>query len=71
MYMYVCMCDVRHDIQIPCTRYVTINRLYLYLIFIFMNVIGLVRYLECISSHQGCLAKMGLMGMDTSNKIII
>ena len=33
MYMYVCrpMYDVRHDIQIPCTRYVAINRLYLYL----------------------------------------
>ena len=27
--MYVCMYDVRHDIQIPCTRYVAINRLYL------------------------------------------
>ena len=31
VYMYVCMYDVRHDIQIPCTRYVTINRLYLYM----------------------------------------
>ena len=31
---------------------------------IFMNVIGLVRCLECISSHKGCLAKMGLMDMD-------
>ena len=29
MYMYVCMYDVCHDIQIPCTRYVAINRLYL------------------------------------------
>ena len=29
--IYVCMYDVRHDIQIPCTRYVAINRLYLYL----------------------------------------
>ena len=29
--MYVCMYDVCHDIQIPCTRYVEINRLYLYL----------------------------------------
>ena len=28
--IYVCMYDVRHDIQIPCTRYVAINRLYLY-----------------------------------------
>ena len=25
--IYVCMYDVRHDIQIPCTRYVAINRL--------------------------------------------
>ena len=34
MYMYVCMYDVRHNIQIPCTRYVAINRLYLiYLVF--------------------------------------
>ena len=31
IYVYVCMYDVRHDIQIPCTRYVAINRLYLYL----------------------------------------
>ena len=31
-WLYVCMYDVRHDIQIPCTRYVAINRLYLYLI---------------------------------------
>ena len=36
-YVYLCICmyvymyDVRHDIQIPCTRYVAINRLYLYL----------------------------------------
>ena len=29
IYVYVCMYDVRHDIQIPCTRYVAINRLYL------------------------------------------
>ena len=29
--MYVCMYYVRHDIQIPRTRYVAINRLYLYL----------------------------------------
>ena len=27
--IYVCMYDVRRDIQIPCTRYVAINRLYL------------------------------------------
>ena len=27
--MYVCMFDVRHDMQIPCTRYLAINRLYL------------------------------------------
>ena len=27
--IYVCVYDVRHDIQIPCTRYVAINRLYL------------------------------------------
>ena len=26
--IYVCMYDVRHDIQIPCTRYVAINRLF-------------------------------------------
>ena len=31
IYVYVCMYDVRHDIQIPCTRYVAINRIYLYL----------------------------------------
>ena len=29
--IYVCMYDVHHDIQIPCTRYVAINRLYFYL----------------------------------------
>ena len=29
--IYVCMYDARHDIQIPCTRYVAINRIYLYL----------------------------------------
>ena len=28
--IYVCMYDVHHYIQIPCTRYVAINRLYLY-----------------------------------------
>ena len=38
VYMYVCMYDIRHDIQIPCTRYVAINRLYLYLIFIFIFI---------------------------------
>ena len=27
--MYVCMCDVCHDIHIPCTRYVAIHYLYL------------------------------------------
>ena len=26
------MYDVRHDIKIPCTRYVAINRPYLYLL---------------------------------------
>ena len=31
MHIDPCMYDVRHDIQIPCTRYVAINRLYLYL----------------------------------------
>ena len=25
-----CMYDVRHDMQVPCTRYLAINRLYLY-----------------------------------------
>ena len=31
-YIYVCMYvyDLRHDMQIPCTRYVAINRIYLY-----------------------------------------
>ena len=29
MYVYVCMYGVCHDMQIPCTRYVVINRLYL------------------------------------------
>ena len=38
IYVYVCMYDVRHDIQIPCTRYVAINRLYLYLYLIFYNI---------------------------------
>ena len=37
MYMYVCMYDVRHDIQIPCTRYVAIYRLYLYLFYLFSH----------------------------------
>ena len=27
-----CMCDVRHDIQIACTPYVAMNRLYLYIV---------------------------------------
>ena len=43
IYVYVCMYDVRHDIQIPCTRYVAINRLYLYL---YINYSGL-----CMSTH--------------------
>ena len=29
MCVHVCMYDVRHNIQIPCTRYVAINHLYL------------------------------------------
>ena len=28
--MIVCMYDLRHDVQIPCTRYLPINRPYLY-----------------------------------------
>ena len=28
--MYVCIYEVRHNIQIPCARYVAINCLYLY-----------------------------------------
>ena len=30
MCMYTCIHDVRHDIQIPCTRYVAINHFYDY-----------------------------------------
>ena len=29
--IYVCMYVVRHDIQIPCIRYMAINRLYLFI----------------------------------------
>ena len=36
--MYVCMYDVRHDMQIPCTRYLAINSLYLYIYFHVKNL---------------------------------
>ena len=41
--MYVCMYDVRHDIKIPCTRYVAINRLYL--IFIYHECVSITYYI--------------------------
>ena len=43
IYVYVCMYDVRHDIQIPCTRYVAINRLYLYLYLNFLLLFARVQ----------------------------
>ena len=38
--IYVCMYDVCHDIQIPCTRYVAINRLLSY-----FNIQGCIKQL--------------------------
>ena len=38
IYIYVCV----HDIQIPCTRYVAINHLYLYLIYRIVDAYDLI-----------------------------
>ena len=39
IYLYICVYDARHDIQIPCTQYVAIKRLYLY------NITSIIRTL--------------------------
>ena len=56
--MYVCMYDVRHDIQIPFTRYVAINRLYLLSLSLFLTI------------HQMCYYKKSAM-LDYTNDLRI
>ena len=50
MYIHVCMYDVRHAIQISCTGYVAINRLYLYL-YIYLYLISISLLSEPINSR--------------------
>ena len=59
LFMFVCMYDVRHDIQIPCTRYVAINLLYhkhsysiTYEIFNFGTIESCVAPISAIGTHS-------------------
>ena len=55
IYVYVCMYDVRHDIHIPCTRYVAINRLYLYLYLYLKSYINMILVTKCLHNYCQCI----------------